>query len=355
MSTEVVKSIAHSTGTRTEATASKDRWYEIDFVKALSILTVILIHCNSNGLLEVQTPFEALLSDWTRFAVPTFLFCAGFLFNKDRSVSSATLGLKMARRIIPPYLFCSLIWIVYDSLKGRLSLNPFGIAQLLFFGKAHGIYYFVFVISYLYAFGLVLRYVPAHLLKWLWGLSVLAMVAYHVLWPHLVLPSFTIEAMFRSPMIHTLPFLTGWIASLHYASIRSFLSRVPAMYVALLLAADMLVLTLLQFIDIKIHPRDILIQAHIYLWLASILILAIRLHWNSRWITYLSLSSYGIYLTHILFVKLMHKVSKVFENSDLPLQVFLSCILVTAITVVFIELIKRWTGRYAELLIGVKR
>jgi peptidoglycan/LPS O-acetylase OafA/YrhL len=221
-------------------------------------------------------------------------------------------------------------------------------------GSANGIYYFVFVISYLYAFGLVLRNLPDPLVKWAWGLSFTGMLSYYLFWPHLVLPSFTFEAMFRSPLVHTLPFLTGWVASQHYPSIRPFLSRVKSRYVATMLGIDLAVVMLLQNFDNEIKSRELLIQLHIYLWLTAVMVLSIQMKLNSRWITYFSLSSYGIYLTHIIFVDQFNRLLHKYESPSLPLQIILSCVLVTGLTVLLLEIVKRSAGRYAEFLVGVK-
>lgn len=92
---------------RPDPTGGQARFTEIDFLKATGILAVLLIH-------SLRAPWDPRVSStelWlgivTRFAVPGFLFCSGFLYATEKPIHLRTI-LKRLRRVLVPYLICSI-------------------------------------------------------------------------------------------------------------------------------------------------------------------------------------------------------------------------------------------------------
>ena len=59
------------------------RFAEIDALKAVGIVTVVLIHSFRSPFDPTVSPGEVWLGHLTRFAVPAFLMASGFLYAGD--------------------------------------------------------------------------------------------------------------------------------------------------------------------------------------------------------------------------------------------------------------------------------
>ena len=327
------------------------RQSEIDLVKALAIVTVVLVHCINDRPFYSGDRLQAFLSDWTRFAVPWFLFAAGFLFPKDDSSGWRLLG-KLAARIVPPYMVCSLLCIALSVFSGQESYGAWRVLKELLLGQACGIYYFVFVISYLYLLGLVLRRAPPHIVYAACGLAFGALLAIYATWPALIYPRASLNVALRHPFIHAFPFLAGWVAALHQFKLRELLRQLRARDVFLLAAMDLATLGALQWWPSGDMHRELLIQAHVYVFLILVLHLGLRINRPWEGIRYLSEASYGIYLVHMGFVVVMHKLFRQLGVYDFDVRIFVSCGLAFGLTVVLITAIRCCTGSRSKLLVG---
>ena len=284
----------------------KENLFEIDLIKGVCILTVVLGHSINTGALEYKPGLEQFLGDWTRFAVPLFLLVSGFLFNKS-GVSTWTLAGKLTKRIVPAYLICSvlMLWLRTMWLRPSLGeLNWAQIAGMFIIGEALGIYYFVFVISYLYTFSLWWRHWPIRWLYVLWAVEVIATIMFYVKLPWFFpdKPEWFFIILFRHPVIHLLPYLTGWLLSVHYDEIRPWFRRNSGNLIMITLAADVVLMMIIEKLQ-AYAPHQLLIQVHVYVFFVGFICLGIRWPINSRIIEFLSKASYGIYLIHFPIVR----------------------------------------------------
>ncbi len=122
-----------------------ERYPEIDVVKATAIVAVVLIHSLRPFWEPGFTQFEALVSDFTRFAVPGFLAASGFLYYQAQPVTLLTLARRL-RRVLLPYLCASLAAYVYTlAYPRRCAAASF--FEGLIFGSIFGPYYYVFLLT----------------------------------------------------------------------------------------------------------------------------------------------------------------------------------------------------------------
>lgn len=93
------------------------RNYEIDVLRGIGILAIILIHVNAYFLRE---PTAKLLWNYSQFAVQIFVFCAGYIFfSKRKQLSLRTFPsyfLKRVKRLVSPYylflfFYFPVIWL----------------------------------------------------------------------------------------------------------------------------------------------------------------------------------------------------------------------------------------------------
>lgn len=330
------------------------RWPEIDLIKAVSILAVILIHSISSGMGH-QNRLEKVLGTWALFAVPSFLFAAGFLFDKtDRS--TWLVARKLVQRLLPPYLFWSVVMLGLRALRFGPTLGLSSGWQLLAmfaFGQTGNIYYFIFVIGYLYTFSLWLRHWPLRWISVLWCVELLSMIVFYarLQWFMPKAPDLFWPVLFRHPIVHTLPYLTGWLVAVHYDRIRSWLAGRARGIVVGVFVADVFLVGLLQVVSQNPWVKY-LTQIHIYVWLFGLICTGIRFPSRSRTIRFLSASSYAIYLIHFPLTCAVAELWKggPFEGSVLAIVVTWSTALIA--TVMIIVGFQRLLGKRSRVLIG---
>jgi surface polysaccharide O-acyltransferase-like enzyme len=294
----------------------QNRWFEIDLVKAVSILGVIYIHSISR-VMVVTDPIGLFFGDWTRFAVPGFVFAAGFLFKKG-AVDTPRLAWRLLTRIIPPYLVCSLVilWLGMAE-RGAGAGVPTGvrIAIDLAFGNTVGIYYFVFVISYLYAFSFLLRLFSPGAILGIWAVTA-GVTIWFYLEPLRFIPAFLKQVLpreyyelyfvlLRHPCVHLLFYLSGWVVNQHYDRIQPALRKNFAPIVLTAAAADIVALYVIHRSHGDFSLKQLTIQVHIFLTLLCVLLVGIKGRPGARAVDYLSRNSYAIFLVHLPFVRLI--------------------------------------------------
>ena len=64
----------------TEGKSETERFFEIDLIKGVGILAVVLIHCKRHSFDVNISPVEIWLGAITQFAVPGFFLASGFLY-----------------------------------------------------------------------------------------------------------------------------------------------------------------------------------------------------------------------------------------------------------------------------------
>ena len=131
---------------------------EFDFLRALAIIGVIIIHSSTR---YAHPGGEYLIGGWfstfTRPCIAIFLFISGFLLA-GRVFNGPEL-IKRFKRVLWPYLVFSALALLYSfkfSIIQTLVNAPWRIIAKIIIGDAFGVYYFVFVICCIYVLYFVL-------------------------------------------------------------------------------------------------------------------------------------------------------------------------------------------------------
>jgi surface polysaccharide O-acyltransferase-like enzyme len=270
------------------------RFAEIDALKSVGILTVVLIH-------SVRAPFDPTVSGieiWlghlTRFAVPAFLVASGFLYAGVPATAQRTR--QRLRRIGVPYLAASLLGQLWWLAHGESSETGYWPLDLLF-GSSMGPYYYVFVIV-----GLVLVTPLFARLGHRTQVAVLIALAAAQWWVDAA--SGMLTTFFwhlRNPLLWWAYFAAGWIARDHYDAMAAWI----AAHRALLLASGSAIVVALSAISGLDEPR-LLVRtaawANIWAICAMIFIAASGVERLPAALRTLSDATYPIYLLHMFFV-----------------------------------------------------
>jgi surface polysaccharide O-acyltransferase-like enzyme len=271
------------------------RYVEIDVLKLVAIVTVVLIHGVRPPWDPALSPTEVWLGHLTRFAVPAFLFASGFLYATRDAVPAAT-TLRRLRRVLVPYLLASLgaqLWwhaLGQTSPGGHLALD-------LLFGSSFGPYYYVFVAALLVAVTPGVPRLPARALPALAvGLGVAQWAVDAALaWP---LPFYW---HLRNPLLWWAYFAAGWLLRLHYAALAAWVTaRRRPLAVGLALAAT--ALTAASGLPGPLVWVRSAAWLEVWVILALLLTLSCGARRSPAALRWVSDATYGVYLLHLFFL-----------------------------------------------------
>jgi surface polysaccharide O-acyltransferase-like enzyme len=269
------------------------RYIEIDAIKAIGILGVVLIHSVPTPWPALQTPGERWLLAATRFAVPGFLMASGFLYSTRGDLpSGATTG--RLRRLLLPYLVASAAAQTRRYLMGGpISLDT--IAYDFFTGSSLNLYYFVFVLFWLILSAPLLARLPDRLLVLAFPLLLALQVADEMGTLHL-----SATWAWRNPLRWAAYFLFGWLLRLHQSEWSRWV-RSSGRWLGTTLAS-LVVVGWIGMAMLDQRPAALAAWLHTYLMICSIVVLASRAQWRSPTLEWLSNATYPIYLYHFYFI-----------------------------------------------------
>ncbi len=320
------------------------RFAEIDALKSIGILTVVLIHSVRAPFDPGISTFEIWLGHLTRFAVPAFLISSGFLYAGVPATSARTF--RRLRRIGIPYFAASLLGQAFWAARGEQTETGHWPSDLLF-GSSMGPYYYVFVI-----FGLVLATPLFARLGRRAQIGVLCVLVASQWWVDAasgMLTSFFWHL--RNPLLWWAYFAMGWMLRSAYDPIRAFLKARRTLALAVCLAA----VSLLSALSGLAEPRLLVRTAawlNIYAICALIFVTACGSERVPNALRALSDASYPIYLLHMFFVLAAIGLFPLPARSFAPLPVLLtwaagilgSISIIAALKVALGDRSKDWIG-----------
>ncbi|MCF8211080.1 MAG: acyltransferase [Rhodoferax sp.] len=329
---------------------------EIYWLKAIAIITVVLIHALTHReIFPAPGSLAEFLSQATRFAVPFFLFATGFLIDKT-AASGRSLAAKAVWRIGLPYLTASTLILglrsQVDWLDGRFEASWTAVVHALVFGEALGIYYYVFVLAYLWGLALLLRRLPRSAVYALAVFSLLLLADFirlGISFPA-VAPDKFLWVVVRHPAAHLPALLAGWLFSLHYRSMHAWLAQHTRKILLWCLPVDALLLSL----NLHRHGfalQQLLEQMHIFAGLLIVLAVTAQPRPVPRLVRFLADASLALYLLHLPVVR---GIQRLLATIDLPeiariglvwtVSLAASCLLVLALQRALGRHSRRWFG-----------
>jgi peptidoglycan/LPS O-acetylase OafA/YrhL len=297
--------IGFSTKHEPSKTASKSvagaRHPEIDWIKAIGIVTVVLIHSLPSAFSGQISDMDLWIGEATKFAVPGFLACSGFLFGGSRSSRKFSAVQQRLKRLLLPYIAFSVVaWCLTKIWAANMmyyeDTQPF-ILKLLF-GSALGPYYYVFMIVYLVLLTPLVARIPQRAFPF----ALVAALLLQLLTDMQVCPMLPIFWQFRSPVRSLGPFLLGWGASMCSESLAKHVQQRRRIWLALLSTLFVLGGAGLAILPVDSKAGMALGWVQCYVTLALIYVAAVGRQEAPELICWLSNASYPIYLGHLFFI-----------------------------------------------------
>ncbi|MEC0230193.1 acyltransferase [Paenibacillus alba] len=147
---------------------SRPKLPEIDNVRALAIIAVLLIHGTSNAtLLPLGTASQALffiLNKISLFTVPLFIWISGLVlfytyFDRWEPGMAIAFWTKRVRKILIPYVGWSLFYYLFNQFMfhGEIHVDPVYFIKLLVSGNAsYHLYYMIIIVQFYLLFPLLM-------------------------------------------------------------------------------------------------------------------------------------------------------------------------------------------------------
>ena len=151
-----------------EPVATQASRFYLDVIRAYATVMIVLLHVAVSYLYQSEiSPINWWISNgyhaWSRTAVPLFILISGALLLRPRHSESIRFFFrKRALRILPPLVIWSFLYLIYEGVRGQLTVGVGGAIASLLQQPAYGHLWFLYMILGLYLMTPMLRvYVAA--------------------------------------------------------------------------------------------------------------------------------------------------------------------------------------------------
>ena len=296
------------------------RFFEVDAIKGVGILLVVLIHSLRTSWDPGITSAEIWLGYMTRFAVPGFFAASGYLYATNQSIPGRVIGRRLLR-IFFPYLVASVAAQIFFLVSSVPAPPGDPLWQVFLLASSFGAYYFVLMLALFIALSPGLARMGRRAV----GFLLIPLLLVQVLIETGIIPPVNFFWHLRNPFLWAAYFVLGWWIRLHREAIVSALTAQRLRWVGFLGALWITLATVLAFG--KLLPQ-VGVSAMAWLMILTSLgfgfVLAAEREISPplmRPLRWLSDASYPIYLFHLFFLTVaaqeIRMASRVFEPEKL--------------------------------------
>lgn len=319
-----------------------------DVTKGIAIVAVVMIHScgflNNYDIYSYNGYVGVYIRQALNFAVPVFLFISGYLSFKAGNIDSIEFIRKRLLRIITPYIIISMVYIVINYIiNGEFSLFKDLILGLLF-GRAMSVGYFIIVITqFVILTPLIMKVQKKETHILIMTLISVIGIAYTYFTkltldtkPFSMLATFPYSSIIFFvwyPFYHLGFFLSKYQPKIKFSNFLLILSVILSMIEAYALNKAGINSFATSQIKVTSFIFSLCVCAYIYNIRNNKI--------NSSWLEWLGVNSFGIYLIHILFVKLATFIFADKTGENYPILTILiittSSVVLSSITVLLIK------------------
>lgn len=324
----------------------KARDYKLDWMRAIAIILVLLIHSSTRYLDSGTAGMQIalIISTLSRPCIAIFLFLAGYLY--EPKTNQTGYFFNKFKRVLFPYLAVSFfaIWYTYKGVPiDSIWQNKLVILRDIVFGNTTGIYYFVFLILVIYLlYYIYLRIFKTKYIEWVLMFFLIVNILHGFL-SDSISNALSIDLqtyvfyLYRSPLVWIVFFLFGVVVRKKREAVEEQIGKNKRItwliFVSMVLFVSVLILN-----GESINMYNTLIGT--LFSLATIAFLYIIRFRRSKIIEAISKSSYLIYLTHIFVVYLFYDITQNLPRS--LLLAFISFVLSFIIPFVLVNLASKY-------------
>lgn len=332
---------------------------EFDILRGLAIIFVVIIH--TFGLVyHFNEGLDYLLTYGTIFtiaqsAVPIFLFISGyflrFKYMNERSLKS--IFRSRIKKIIPPYILFSVIYILYNNWKYQQNISVLeGLYKVLSFSAEFHFWFLGLIVFFYLFFPLInICFERINKIKVLIG-SFIFQLAWIILEIYiynefLFNPDLQIIIFFGKYSIfsYIFYFVLGMYTAENYSEIKNKLIKKKYFFIAIIIFLPSVFVVFQSIMNLgyfKLLTLPISIPAILIFYVIS---LKLKKKKFSEIFEFFGRYSYGIYYIHPLITSLI--INLFLIGTFFYLILFYNVLLISSILIYFISLIP-----YSEFLIG---
>ena len=303
----------------TAITAKRERNNMVQIFKALAIVAVVMIHTTPAGVSQV------LFRPFINFSVATFLFLSGYL-TKAENDNWGAFYKKRITRVLIPYVIWTVVYTVFSGHIGRLPMN------LLTAKAAAPLYYVLVYIQFVLLTPLLCRLARSkyQFLGWLVAPAAVIAFNYSWLWAGRE-PGAVVSVIWSDACL-------GWFTFYYLGLVlgNRIIEKNHSLKALVLLYVLSIVLQIAEGYGwLRCGQTNCGTQLKLSSLLASALFILItyavlkrgRLDVKNRFLRMLGDYSFGVYLCHMMVIKLLKAYVPVYQSVPYPVTSLLVVLL----------------------------
>lgn len=344
---------------------SKVRISEIDILKGISIIAVLLIHTTGSAVSEldkasVSYDVFAVLNRISQFAVPTFIFASAMLlmYNYGDGCDWRLFYRKRLKNVLLPYILWTALYGAYLFVAYHMPLKSILTVDNLFFGGMFYHLYFIVIIVQLYLLFPVLLHIYKFINKNIYTV-VISIIVFQI--AGLMLFKHVIIKYYQNSGDLLLTYMSFVMAGMYVGeNIRSIMANFGKKWLYSFLAAS---LAGYLFVDISLDvfsnkPVNVILY-NIYYYIFAIAAALFFLAVSSKILYHPVLNSmlihtgkmsFGIYLSHPVFLDAVRHFLNTGNQYLYDIYIIMTFIIIYAASYIFTMVIKNY--KFGAAVVG---
>lgn len=344
---------------------TKSRIYEIDILKGIAIIAVLIIHTTSNAVVQLNKSslsyiIFTVVNRLSQFAVPAFIFASAMLlmYNYGDGCDWKLFYKRRLKNVLMPYAVWTIIYGAYLHIVHHVPLRSILTIKNLLFGGMFYHLYFIVIIVQLYLIFPVLLYVYRYIGKNIYTV-VLSIVLFQIVdvlayryfiskflqyssYLFITYISFILAGMYVGENIRE------WGKYYHKKLLNSFFAVIVFGYL-------FVGISLKVFANKRVDSNLYNIYYYVFTLVASLFFFAL----STKILNYHALSgllantgklSFGIYLSHPLFLDVVNHFFNTGNQYLYDIYIIITFIIIYVVSYIFAMSIKKY--KFAAVVVG---
>jgi len=344
---------------------TKSRIDEIDVLKGISIIAVLIIHTTGIAVSDLDKSslsyiVFAVLNRFSQFAVPAFIFASSMLlmYNYGDSNDWKLFYKKRFKNVLLPYIVWTIIYGIYLYVIYNEPLKSILTVENLFLGGMFYHLYFIVIIVQLYLLFPILLYIYKLISKNTYTV-VLSIVLFQMI--DVIVYRYFISKFFQNSSLLFITYISFIIAGMYIGENmrewgKYYDKKLLNLFFAVIVFGYLFVdISLKAFANKQIDSNLYNIYYYAFTLLASLFFFAL----STKILNYHALSgllastgklSFGIYLSHPLFLDVLNHFLNTGNQYLYDIYILFIFIMVYAISYFFAKFLKK--HKFATVVIG---
>lgn len=344
---------------------TKSRIDEIDVLKGISIIAVLIIHTTGIAVSDLDKSslsyiILAVLNRFSQFAVPAFIFASSMLlmYNYSDGDDWKLFYNKRFKNVLLPYIVWTMIYGIYLYVVYNEPLKSILTVENLFFGGMFYHLYFIVIIVQLYLLFPILLYIYRFISQNIHTV-VLSIVLFQIV--DVLVYRYFISKFFQNSSLLFITYISFIIAGMYIGeNIREwgkyYHKKLLNLFFAVIVFGYLFVdISLKAFANKQIDSNLYNIYYYAFTLLASLFFFAL----STKILNYHALSgllastgklSFGIYLSHPLFLDVLNHFLNTGNQYLYDIYILFIFIMIYAISYFFAKFLKK--HKFATVVIG---